>query len=74
MNKKNLYMKKSKRHFKRWEKTIREDADWDFVFIWILEKKKLEHMLKFWEDYWSDRVKGSGVLSILSRQNLYRYH
>jgi hypothetical protein len=52
-------MKKSKRPFKRWEKTIREDADWDFVFIWILEKKKLEHMLKFWEDYWRDRVKGS---------------
>ena len=52
-------MKKSKRPFKRWEKVIREDADWDFVFCWILEREKLKHMLKFWEDYWKDVVKGS---------------
>lgn len=52
-------MKKSKRPFKRWEKTIRNDQDWDFVFIWMLEKKKLENMLKTWEGYWNDRVKNS---------------
>ncbi len=52
-------MKKSKRPFKRWEKTIKEDRDWDYVFMWILERKKLQHMLKYWTEYWHDVVHGS---------------
>jgi len=44
-------MKKSKRSFKRWERIIKEDRDWDFVYIWILERTKISHMLKYWEEY-----------------------
>lgn len=43
-------MKKSKRPFKRWKKIIRDDRDWDFVYIWRLEHRKISNMLKYWED------------------------
>ena len=44
-------MKKSKRPFKRWEKTIKNDRDWDFTYMYLLEYRKIIHMLKYWEDY-----------------------
>lgn len=36
---------------KGWKKTIREDRDWDFTYIWKIELTKLRHLLKYWENY-----------------------
>lgn len=43
-------MKKKNKRFKSYEKILRNDKDWDFVYMIYLEKKKLQRMYTYFSE------------------------